>query len=1340
MSSINCVYTPTIKGKKSKLYEALLDKTGRKNRKVANLLYAISNIPAMKQQFNKDDFDSLGEIKYSAFAKKIDIDGFLSSEDQINSYKRELGTVDRFGNNIEFTNPMQIAEKVVDFNKNHNNVAATINYSNNKFTVDISNISSESYDSAYRYEKQLAKWKVFNQYLSSFGLDTDYSDKTSSFANLLTTDNIINWLTDCKTKIRKSESIYLDENRVNLLKDWFSTDPFITNAKAQLDDDTLSKLLLADYYNITREDIDKEYWIRAARLFLTRVENRLMNVQVQEMKDALQSVESSVKNNNNVLGQDKKEIKEVMDDLNERFHLDTDFEETNNHITSLKDAANKIFANSLKRLQLMQGNPKTTQEQYEKAASDIKNIEEKIEQAKYTASVADGLRDISNELKTLMNGQNLFKVKSSDDPFTLLKYKASWIWRAIQFIQANKDVVQMLTHPEDLSNEDFDVSPELIDEVKSIAQEVNESIIKLDDFIKEKQFSTVYDFLRMYWGDSDVKEFDSKKYSLQELLYSAPKDSNILERFFLSMNTASDSVLGLIHQAVLQQNRKRDKMLEQVMFHIRDVTDKLYKSGSDSKFMFEFDENGVATGNLMSNVDWVKWKSDIQKFKESLEKRGYDKQYIQRQVNKFRASRLKNQKLFGGSAQFQTILKTLVKDIYGSDNIDDFYEDLLLPDLNLYGNNNLDKLTQPQREYYYTMMALKMLMSRNLPLSDISIFKAVQVSGNNLNRMENAGSVFEFIKEQFKDLGSREDDTEYLDDFIDMLNGNDVKIALSDANNHIYSKLPVFYIRELADKRRLSTNMSYAMTAFVAGALQHDTMDEIFDLLMVTEDLLINHRDISADSGGKRLVDLFNFNGKTYVSNIVKKQGNTTSAGLLEDFYERNVFSRKKKTEKTVHIFGTDVSLGKAADKLTAYTSFTGLAPNILGAEANYLVGKLQMVIEGSCGEFFNMKNYAVGELKYFQMLPSLLNELSSNNKKSKLALLGNYFNVSGDYFEKAKEKGFEKKAIKRILSNPNLMFMYGMGEHALHYQTMLACMDAIKVRNKTTGIESSILDVFDVEFNEDKTNGKLKINYNDYELVEKKGGKEKEEKTYRSLTEQDILDLEKTIKYCNDTMHGAFSDIDKGMIHRYAFGRLFMNFRQWMPAHYGRRFQGLHYDADLGQMRRGYYVSTFKFLKDCLSNPKKLIFNLRTNWNELSDMDKYNIKRAIAEITLLAMLCAEIASLGTYKDKKGNWAYRNLQYELRRMRMETLAATPTPFIITEMINILNSPMASIKTLNGAAKLLNLTNLFKEVEGGKHKGENKWVYDLEKNAPVYNKLHSQLIDFSTEDYIFNVFN
>lgn len=62
------------------------------------------------------------------------------------------------------------------------------------------------------------------------------------------------------------------------------------------------------------------------------------------------------------------------------------------------------------------------------------------------------------------------------------------------------------------------------------------------------------------------------------------------------------------------------------------------------------------------------------------------------------------------------------------------------------------------------------------------------------------------------------------------------------------------------------------------------------------------------------------------------------------------------------------------------------------------------------------------------------------------------------------------------------------------------------------------------------------------------------------------------------------------------------------------------------------------------------------------------------------------------------------------------------------------------KTLNGAAKLLNLTNLFKEVEGGKHKGENKWVYDLEKNAPIYNKLHSQLIDFSTEDYIFNVFN
>ena len=48
--------------------------------------------------------------------------------------------------------------------------------------------------------------------------------------------------------------------------------------------------------------------------------------------------------------------------------------------------------------------------------------------------------------------------------------------------------------------------------------------------------------------------------------------------------------------------------------------------------------------------------------------------------------------------------------------------------------------------------------------------------------------------------------------------------------------------------------------------------------------------------------------------------------------------------------------------------------------------------------------------------------------------------------------------------------------------------------------------------------------------------------------------------------------------------------------------------------------------------------------------MELNNLKRAIAETAFLVMISSLIFLLGDAKDHKGNWAYRHLQYQLRRM------------------------------------------------------------------------------------------
>jgi len=91
------------------------------------------------------------------------------------------------------------------------------------------------------------------------------------------------------------------------------------------------------------------------------------------------------------------------------------------------------------------------------------------------------------------------------------------------------------------------------------------------------------------------------------------------------------------------------------------------------------------------------------------------------------------------------------------------------------------------------------------------------------------------------------------------------------------------------------------------------------------------------------------------------------------------------------------------------------------------------MIIEAGGGEFFNFKSYTQGSAKYWALLPELLGELSSNNKKSMLHLLMQEFDVLDDFYDRLRETGFYTNGLNKIIGNTSLFFLYGLGEHLLH-------------------------------------------------------------------------------------------------------------------------------------------------------------------------------------------------------------------------------------------------------------------------------------------------------------------
>ena len=76
---------------------------------------------------------------------------------------------------------------------------------------------------------------------------------------------------------------------------------------------------------------------------------------------------------------------------------------------------------------------------------------------------------------------------------------------------------------------------------------------------------------------------------------------------------------------------------------------------------------------------------------------------------------------------------------------------------------------------------------------------------------------------------------------------------------------------------------------------------------------------------------------------------------------------------------------------------------------------------------------------------------------------------------------------------------------------------------------------------------------------------------------------------------------------------------------------------------------------------------------------------------------------LSKKKQKNNTWAKRMAQYQLRRIYLETGASIPfTPDFFQNITTMLQSPAAAISSFNNIASLIEVWNIFEEIESGKY--------------------------------------
>jgi hypothetical protein len=240
-------------------------------------------------------------------------------------------------------------------------------------------------------------------------------------------------------------------------------------------------------------------------------------------------------------------------------------------------------------------------------------------------------------------------------------------------------------------------------------------------------------------------------------------------------------------------------------------------------------------------------------------------------------------------------------------------------------------------------------------------------------------------------------------------------------------------------------------------------------------------------------------------------------------------------------------------------------------------------------------------------------------------------------------------------------------------------------------------------------------------DAYEKYGTEEIYNKT--DFTDKKRQNIMNTLHALNKRMHGIYNDFDKATAQRYSLGKLAFMYRKYLVPAYKRRFKNLGYDEELGGQTEGYYRTFWNLY---LKNLVTLKTDLIKNWADMSPFERAQVKRVIAEATLIIALAALVMVLKAMVDDddddlKKNWAYNFVLYEAIRMRSETSQYVPI-YGIRDAYRTVKSPSAATVSIDRALKFVDQffiqswdpeKAVYQRRTGVWEKGDNKsWAYFL----------------------------
>jgi len=1302
--SKSCVYAPK---KGVKTFYKLKKKFGYE--KAWDIYYTVNSNDFLNKHKDSLTLDSEGFPTYDSLLDNSDITRMLPKS----SVAEELGNKFKVRENTSdnFKLALQDAYKFNTEDKNKKEFIAIVNSEDDKLKVTVLPKTSENQEyfqnqySSYQLNTKLVR--LLDGLGITIGTLSDIETQNGrvgvtdfSIARQIASDTI----EMIKIANNMEGSIALSEEFSHLVIGALRNTSLVNRCIKQIsNENTLQKLLgndyqdIYDFYNGNEELMAEEALGHILRDKLkTNVHTTLLDRVINYIKRLFKTI-----NPKNV-GDAITSSEAIMDDLSKKILKGT----LNLSKEDIRNSQRNVQFNALseqveRNINILKGAVEVEAKKYkilgdDKSQSKVLNIKGYMNE---NADTAMGICEYTNEaIKELKSRYNAFSLLQNETPknrFAFLRTTRSILQSYGKFVKDLNDA-----RIDDENSEDnmflrtFTIDGQEVN-MNNMVKDLNDIIQRLTRLYFKTAIPSFAEFLRPILGDEITVQLGKNagnKISLMDLITKADKDISFMDRWLDSMANSSDILLQAFDNLVKQAHDKAKIKTINDIKEIQLLQQKAEKLGiTDWNWIYEKDRNGNLTGNIISEINQAQYDKDLSAFEKKLsEKYG------------------KNPK--GENLKLKRAERIAWHDKHSINLLFDY-----VPNPDIYTNSDYTNLDKNHKDILKEYLRLKTKIDLLLPKDRVESLKAIQMRKDGMQRFidstSSPSSIWSNIKEHLADeFLEREDDN-------DIFGDTTIAKGLTDFAGKEFMVLPVLYINRLNNANDLTNDVIGALMAYTAMGNKYSYMDEIIDPLEVGRSIIQDgERKVQKTQGNNKLAEKFNTLGINVLNDILEPTGSNIEK-KLDDFFASQVYGKYLKKEGSFDVFGKKASGTKIANWIMKGSSVAMLGFNTLAWMANVATGVAMQNIEAAASEYFTASQLLKADGVYASLLPEYLSELNKRNKQGKLALIDEYFNIKGDFFENMK-RNQRKGILSRVFGAISTITFLGQncGDHWLYNRTLLAMMyntmvnvpekgkmnlyDALQIREKFEG--SGIKEIYLPKGTTDENGNEFNLN-----------------------------DFSRTVLNINQKLFGIYNEEDRNAAKRLIAGRAILQFRDWIKPQMNARFQGARYNLTTKEWEEGYYRTFLRIASECIRGQRKL----GSLWSSMNQKEKANIRRTIFELIQFGAVWGLCNMIEWDKDKKRPWAMKLMEYMLNREKHELGFLTMQPTMINETLANIKSPAALLSMISSFGtmfeSLITPSDWTDELQSGPYEG----MTNIEKNfmklpLPILNQYRqvNKLID------------